>query len=177
MTLFSSPFVVVRLVKTPSAAANFSSYGQKPLQRYAFDAYQNEHHRPAGQPPSPPTGAGGMICSCIQTKSSSLEGLNDREYGKAKQLESQVKYTKRWLSSKWTDWETFLAPFASKMLLSLSRKGELILVIDGSQTAGDCVTLMLSVLWQGYAIPLAWLVRVGKKGHFPRPCTLIWWPV
>jgi len=109
----------------------------------------------------------GMICSCRKTKSSSLEGLSDKKSERAKQSESQVKQTKRWLSSKWTDWETFFAPFATKMLLALSKKGELVLVIDGSQTAGDCVTLMLSVIWRGYAIPLAWLVKKGEKGHFP----------
>jgi len=54
-----------------------------------------------------------------------------------------------------------------QMLLGLSKKGELILVIDGSQTAGDCVTLMLSVIWRGYVIPLAWLSRKVGKGHFP----------
>ena len=109
----------------------------------------------------------GMICSCMKTKSSSLEGLSDKKSETAKQSESHVKQTKRWLSSKWTDWETFFAPFATKMLLGLSKKGELILVIDGSQTAGDCVTLMLSVIWRGYAIPLAWLTKKGEKGHFP----------
>jgi len=109
----------------------------------------------------------GMICSSMGTKSSSLEGLSDKESKTAKQSESHVKQSKRWLSSKWTDWETFFAPFATKMLLGLSKKGELVLVIDGSQTAGDCVTLMLSVIWHGYAIPLAWLTKKGEKGHFP----------
>jgi len=109
----------------------------------------------------------GMICSCMKTKSSSLEGLSDKKSETAKQSESHVKKTKRWLSGKWTDWETFFAPFATKMLLGFSKKGEFILVIDGSQTAGDCVTLMLSVIWRGYAIPLAWLTKKGEKGHFP----------
>ena len=26
---------------------------------------------------------------------------------------------------------------------------------------------MLSVIWRGYAIPLAWLTKKGEKGHFP----------
>jgi hypothetical protein len=107
-----------------------------------------------------------MICSCIKTKNSSLEGLSRSERASSKQSESLIKQAKRWLSSKWTDWETFFAPYAEKLLLKMAAKGELILVIDGSETAADCVTLMLSVIWRGYAIPLAWITRIGKKGHF-----------
>ncbi len=53
------------------------------------------------------------------------------------------------------------------MLAALGRKGELVLVVDGSQTGAHCCTLMVSVLCKGYAIPLAWLTKSGEKGHFP----------
>lgn len=46
-------------------------------------------------------------------------------------------------------------------------KGEIILVIDGSETAGCCIPLMLSFVWGNYAIPLAQVTREGKRGHFP----------
>lgn len=108
-----------------------------------------------------------MICSCIQTKSSSLEGLSSEKYGRAQQSESRVKQSSRWLSSKWTDWKTFFAPFARQLLAALGGKGELVLVVDGSQTGANCCTLMISVLCKGYAIPLAWLTKSGEKGHFP----------
>jgi hypothetical protein len=52
------------------------------------------------------------------------------------------------------------------MLSKLAQGGEIILVIDGSETAADCTTLMISAIWKGYAIPVAWLTRLGKKGHF-----------
>lgn len=107
-----------------------------------------------------------MICSCIRTKSSSLEGISRPEGTSEKQSESHVKQAKRWLSSKWTDWETFFAPYAEQFLLKIASKGELVLVMDGSETAAGCVTLMLSVVWRGYAIPLAWVTREGAKGHF-----------
>jgi len=61
------------------------------------------------------------------------------------------------------------------MLLGLSKKGELILVINGSQTAGDCVTLMLFVIWRVYAISLVWLTKKGEKVISRRKYTLIWW--
>jgi hypothetical protein len=108
-----------------------------------------------------------MICSCMHTKSSSLEGLSSEKYARANESESRVRQSSRWLSSKWTDWETFFAPFARKMLAALGRKGELVLMVDGSQTGPNCCTLMVSVLCKGYAIPLAWLTKKGEKGHFP----------
>lgn len=37
----------------------------------------------------------GMICSCMKTKSSSLEGLSDKKSKTAKQSESHVKQSKR----------------------------------------------------------------------------------
>lgn len=126
--------------------------------------------------PSPPEGnhlrrltvLACMVCSCIQTKSSSLEGLSSEKAGSDKQSESRVKQSGRWLSSKWTDWGTFFAPFARRMLAALGRsKGELVLVVDGSQTGSGNTTLMVSVLCKGYAIPLAWLTKKGEKGHFP----------
>lgn len=141
----------------------------------------------------------GMLSSCIETKSSTLEGLSNysivrpqkgdttivesdsedlfdpRILEDDKDIETRKAQTKRWLSSKWTDWETFYAPYIYVVLSQIGSKGELILTIDGSETASDCVTLMLSVIWRGYAIPLIWLTREMKKGHFPEQwhCDLI----
>lgn len=85
-----------------------------------------------------------------------------------RQTESMAKQAKRWCSSKWTDWDTFYAPYVMPLLgyMAVQTK-ELILIIDGSETASGCVTLMLSALYQGHALPLAWITRDGKKGHFP----------
>jgi hypothetical protein len=107
-----------------------------------------------------------MICSCIRTKSCSLEGISSIKQGKTKQKESKIKQSSRWLSSKWTDCDTFFSPFARKILSSFARKGELVLVVDGSQTGSKCTTLMISVIFQNYAIPIAWLTKKGQKGHF-----------
>lgn len=108
-----------------------------------------------------------MISSCIHRKSCALQDLStppDKE--PSTQVESRIKQTKRWLSSKWTDWDSFYAPYMRLILLNLSKRGELVLVIDGSEMAGDCTVLMVSVLWGKYAIPLAWMVKKGEKGHF-----------
>ena len=43
----------------------------------------------------------------------------------------------------------------------------LVLVMDGSVVGRGCVALMLHVVYKGRALPIAWLIRRGKKGHFP----------
>jgi len=40
------------------------------------------------------------------------------------------------------------------------------LVMDGSPVGRGCRTLMLSVVYKKRALPLAWLVAKGSKGHF-----------
>jgi hypothetical protein len=42
-----------------------------------------------------------------------------------------------------------------------------VLVIDGSVVGRGGVALMIHVVYKGRALPLAWVVRRGKKGHFP----------
>jgi len=49
----------------------------------------------------------------------------------------------------------------------MAAKGELVFIIDGSQTGHANTTLMISVLCRGFAIPVAWIVKKGEKGHFP----------
>lgn len=61
---------------------------------------------------------------------------------------------------------TFFAPYIAHLLTHLAKSGELVLVIDGSETGQNCCTLMLSVLWRGYSIPIVWMTRPGPKGHF-----------
>jgi hypothetical protein len=39
--------------------------------------------------------------------------------------------------------------------------------MDGSVVGCGCAALMLHVISQGRALPLAWRVRQGPKGHFP----------
>lgn len=108
----------------------------------------------------------GMICACAKTKRCSLAGISASSACDTRQSESRIKQAKRWLSSKWTDWDSFFAPYIAYLLTHLAKSGELIIVIDGSETGQDCCTLMLSVLWKGYAIPIVWLSRQGLKGHF-----------
>jgi hypothetical protein len=54
--------------------------------------------------------------------------------------------------------------FARQILEALSHLS-LVLIMDGNQAGRGCVVLMVGVLYQKRAFPIAWLVYKGKKGH------------
>jgi len=107
-----------------------------------------------------------MISACSKAKRCSLSCISARSPTDNRQSESRIKQVKRWVSSKWTDWDSFFAPYIGFLLAQLAKRGELIIVIDGSETGQGCCTLMLSVVWKRYSIPIVWLTRAGSKGHF-----------
>lgn len=108
-----------------------------------------------------------LIQACIRNGHCRIESLSESsEAYQAKKKSSLVQQAKRWLSNKWTDWPTFYLPFMEHFLKGLAAKGEIVFVIDGSQTGKANTTLMLSVLCRGFAIPVAWIVKKGEKGHF-----------
>jgi len=41
------------------------------------------------------------------------------------------------------------------------------MAIDGSAAGRNCVTLMVALVYRQRALPIAWTVIEGKKGHFP----------
>lgn len=61
----------------------------------------------------------------------------------------------------------YYLPFILILLNSPAADQPLVLVIDGSVTDWGCVRLMVSMIFQQRALPLIWVTRQGKKGHFP----------
>lgn len=55
-------------------------------------------------------------------------------------------------------------PFIELILSALSRE-ELVLMIDVTPLGGNCQCLMVSVRYKSRALPLAWVIVKGKKGH------------
>ena len=55
-------------------------------------------------------------------------------------------------------------PFAQLILSHLADK-PLVLAMDGSTVGRGCMALMVGVIYHKRAIPLAWIVYKGKKGH------------
>ena len=80
--------------------------------------------------------------------------------------ESRVKRFARWLDNERILEEVYFLPYAEILLMHLALE-TLVLVMDGSVVGRGCVALMLHVLYKGRALPLAWRVRQGPKGHFP----------
>jgi hypothetical protein len=55
---------------------------------------------------------------------------------------------------------------AEVLLESLAHR-TLLLAIDGSDVGRGCITLMVGVIYKKRALPIAWIVVKGCKGHFP----------
>ena len=51
------------------------------------------------------------------------------------------------------------------MILASLKGQDIILMIDTSKVGGNCICLMLSVYYNGRALPLCWSVYKGRKGH------------
>lgn len=60
-----------------------------------------------------------------------------------------------------------MTPPVAEVLLRHLALQTLILVMDGSVVGRRGIALMLHVVYKGRALPVAWLVCRGKKGHFP----------
>jgi hypothetical protein len=80
-------------------------------------------------------------------------------------VDSQVKRFSRWIDNQRIDYECYYLPYAQQLLHNLAHE-TLVLVMDGSPVGRGCRTLMLSVVYKKRALPLAWLVAQGSKGHF-----------
>jgi hypothetical protein len=80
--------------------------------------------------------------------------------------ESRVKRFARWLDNERILEAVYFLPYAEVLLAHLAFE-TLVLVMDGSVVGCGCTALMLPVVYKGRALPLAWRVRQGPKGHFP----------
>jgi hypothetical protein len=80
--------------------------------------------------------------------------------------ESRVKRFARWLDNARILEELYFLPYAEILLAYLAVE-TLVLVMDGSVVGRGCTALMIHVIYKGRALPLAWRVRQGPKGHFP----------
>ena len=123
--------------------------------------------------PTPPSG---HFARHLQTLAAIMSGIVG---GKSTQLphiatkvpagskpESRVKRFARWLDNDRILEEMYFIPYVETLLIHLALE-TLVLVMDGSVVGRDCTALMIHVIYKGRALPLAWRVRQGPKGHFP----------
>lgn len=107
-----------------------------------------------------------MICGIIQGKSCHLEKIA-RKVPETTQVESRVKRFSRLLKHETVTTDLFFLPFILPLLISLAKRGFLTLAMDGSEVGRNCIVLMVSVIYRKRAIPIAWVVKKGSKGHLP----------
>jgi hypothetical protein len=106
-----------------------------------------------------------LISGIVASKSTQLPKVAAHVPAGA-QLESRVKRFARWLRNDRVTAEVYFIPYAEVLLAHLALQ-TLVLVMDGSVVGRGGIALMIHVLYKGRALPLVWLVRQGKKGHFP----------
>lgn len=108
----------------------------------------------------------GLICGIVGSQHSQLPKIADKAPSGGAQRESRLKRFKRWVMADSVTYETYYLPFAQALLWTLARQ-PVVLVMDGSTVGRGCLALLLSVVYQRRALPLAWVVVQGVKGHFP----------
>jgi hypothetical protein len=106
-----------------------------------------------------------LISGIVASKSTQLPKIAAK-VPDGTQAESRVKRFARWMRNDKITAEVYFVPYAKVLLAQLALQ-TLVLIIDGSVVGRGCVALMMHVVYKGRALPWAWLVRQGKKGHFP----------
>lgn len=86
---------------------------------------------------------------------------------------SRETHAKRFLENNHTDFKVHYLPFLRSFILKTlqnkvkdGKKLDINLVIDGSVMNSQHIALMVSMVVGKRAIPICWVVKKGKKGHF-----------
>ena len=103
-----------------------------------------------------------MISGIVLSRNAQLSMMSSEIPSKQKEKSIEMRM-RRWVKGT-IDVEAVYMPFARQILEALSHL-PLVLVMDGSQAGRGCMVLMVGVLYQKRALPIAWLVYKGKKGH------------
>jgi hypothetical protein len=107
-----------------------------------------------------------MISGIVGGKSVNLSSIAGKVPDGTKR-ESRVKKFHRWIKNERIEAQLYFLPFAVELLKALAAHRPLLLAIDGSEVGRQCITLMVSVIYKKRALPIAWIVVEGTKGHFP----------
>jgi hypothetical protein len=115
-----------------------------------------------------------IICGLVGGRCAHLSSIADHAPATRADQESLIMRFRRWLAHQQHSYDTWFLPVAQALLLTLSHQ-PLLLAIDGSVVGRGCMALMVSVVWNGRALPVCWLVVKAKKGHLPQAlhCALL----
>ncbi|QTA86505.1 transposase [Desulfonema magnum] len=106
----------------------------------------------------------GMISGIVGSKSTQLPKIAEKVPDGTKEASREKKF-KRWIMNDEIGISAYFLPFAVQLLLSLGLP-EIVLAMDGSAAGRGCAILIVSVIYKKRALPLAWIVTEGGKGHF-----------
>ncbi len=115
-----------------------------------------------------------LICGLTGGQRAHLSTIADHAPSGGADQESVIARFRRWLKHDAQTVDGWFLPIAKALLAKLAHQ-PLLLAIDGSVVGRGCLALMVSVIYHGRALPLAWVVVKGKKGHFPQAmhCALL----
>lgn len=103
-----------------------------------------------------------MISGIVMSRNAQLSAMSSEIPTETKEKSIEMRM-RRWVKDD-IDVEAVYMPFARQIMQALSCF-PLVLVMDGSQAGRGCMVLMVGVLYRKRALPIAWLVYKGKKGH------------
>ena len=105
-----------------------------------------------------------MISGIVGSKNTQLPLIVSKvpEEIKPTSVEKQIK---RFIINEEVDCDQYFMPYGQALLEKLGTK-EIVLAIEGSAVGRGCYTLMISFIYKKRALPLAYTVIKGKKGHF-----------
>jgi DDE family transposase len=104
-----------------------------------------------------------LITGLLRARSGQLKKIA-RAVSYAHKKESLVERFRRLVKNGQIVPQVEYNPFVGLILAALSQE-KLVLMIDSTKIGGACICLMVSVYYKSRALPLAWVVYKGKKGH------------
>jgi hypothetical protein len=108
-----------------------------------------------------------LICGIVGSTHSQIPKIADHVPNHQAKTSSVLHRMMRWYQHDAITMDTFFLPFVEPLLVALAAARPLEVIIDGSTMGRGCITLMASVVYRGRAIPIAWTVVTGRKGHLP----------
>lgn len=132
------------------------------------------HPRPTGHQERHLNTLVALICGLAGGQRAQLSTIADHAPSQGSNQESLIKRFRRWLHHDAHTLDGWFLPVAKALLETLAQQ-PITLVLDGSGVGRGCVALMVSVVYHGRALPVAWVVVQGQKGPFPQQthCALL----
>jgi hypothetical protein len=106
-----------------------------------------------------------LICGIVGSQKTNLPQVASKAPANGVLRESLIKRFSRLINNDKIDQTLYFLPYTQALISCLSHL-DLTLVIDGSAVGRNCVALVISLVYKKRALPIAFLVRTGSKGHF-----------